>query len=96
LNLSNQELDRLRKALIDLVSLAPDLDSDDLKGHLSKQGFTPLLDSLLSREVYQLGPFARPDTPLVDARAMWHHIFRARGDPVGESQAVDRGEEIIG
>jgi DNA primase len=96
LNLGNRDLDRLRKALIDLVSLAPDLDSDDLKDHLSEQGFTPLLESLLSREVYQLGPSARPDTPLVDARAMWHHIFRARSDPVGESQAVDRSEETIG
>jgi DNA primase len=96
LHLASRELDRLREALIDLVSQAPDLDTADLKCHLSEQGFTPILDGLLSREVYKLGPSARPDTPLVDARAMWHHIVRARSDPVGESQAVNASEEKIG
>jgi DNA primase len=93
LHLTDRELDRLRKALSDLVSLAPDLDSDDLKCHLSEQGFTPLLDSLLSREVYRLGPSARPDTPLVDARAMWHHIFRARS---GRTRGRGSTQGIIG
>ena len=96
LDLTSKALDRLKKALIDLVSRAPDLDTAALKRHLSEQGFTPILDDLLSRKVYGMGPSARPDAPLVDAREMWQHLFRAHKDPAVESVAVDRSEEKAG
>lgn len=44
--IASAELDRLRRALVDLAANHPDLDSAEAKGHLSQQGFSGILDAL--------------------------------------------------
>ncbi len=40
------DLDRLRRALVDLAAIQPDLDSEEIKDHLSRQGFSGMLAAL--------------------------------------------------
>jgi DNA primase len=41
------ELDRLRRTLVDLAAGHPDLDSEEVKDHLSQKGFSGMLSALL-------------------------------------------------
>jgi hypothetical protein len=61
--------------MIDLAAREPGLDSDGMRCHLSDQGFAAVLSGLLSNRVYTLGPSARPDTPLADAREDFRDIL---------------------
>jgi DNA primase len=75
LRLESRDLDQLRRAMIDLAAREPGLDSDGMRCHLSDQGFAAVLSGLLSNRVYTLGPSARPDTPLADAREDFRDIL---------------------
>lgn len=57
------DLDRLRRALVDLAAHYPDLDSAGVKDHLSRQGFSGILDALLvgTRTVSFVAPDAAPE-----------------------------------
>lgn len=93
LELANHELDRLRRALIDLVARDPTLDSEGLRCHLSEQGFSAVLSRLLCRRIYKLGPSARPETPLEDAREDWRDILSRLRARAGEIQGGERGDD---
>ena len=67
----NRELGRLRGRLVDLIADDPALDSDGLRCHLEQQGFTEVLNGLLSRDVYDLFHSAKPGAPLEKAREVW-------------------------
>jgi DNA primase len=93
LDLANRDLDRLRRALIDLVAREPTLDSEGLRCHLSEQGFTAVLSRLLSRQTYQLGPSAKPETPLDEARETWRHILSRWQARTTEAESRRRGDD---
>ncbi len=61
----------LREALL----AAPPLDSPGLEDHLRTQGFSELLERLLSREVAEAAPVARPEKPYAERRAEWLAIW---------------------
>jgi len=64
--------DRLRQALVEVW--IPGLDSEALKGHLTGQGFAADLERILSAEVYDHGPFARPDSDVAVAERGWTQL----------------------
>ncbi|MFO0996530.1 MAG: DNA primase [Alphaproteobacteria bacterium] len=61
------ELDRLRQAIVGAVGL----DTATLQIHLREQGFSGLLDRVLSRDVYEAAPFAGPEKGFVERREEW-------------------------
>ncbi len=103
LELESPDLKDLGRALIDRVTGEPDLDSEALKRQLSEQGFAEVLQRLLDRRIYDLGPFARPETPLAEARRGWHHVaalhrergLRAEAAQAGRRLAEDVSEENL-
>ena len=89
LDLVGRDLRRLVAALVDLAADAPDLDTGALKCHLTSLGFSEVLEGLLSRQVYQLGPCARPETPMAQVRPNWAHFLAlVREREVGAEAAV--------
>jgi DNA primase len=61
------DLDRLRQAIVGTVGL----DSHALQSHLNEQGFSGMLDRVLSRDVYEAAPFAGPEKGFVERREEW-------------------------
>ena len=93
LDLGDERLRRLVEALVDITAEAADLDTDALRGHLCEQGFSKVLESLLSLDVYRMNPSARPETPLVEVRAAWRHLLDLHGETEARQQvhlAVER------
>ncbi|WP_299400086.1 DNA primase [Pelagibius sp.] len=75
LDFADRDLDGLRQALIDCIAGNTDLDSEGVKCHLSEQGFSGLLATLLAPERYVHGRFARPDASEEVARQSVMHIL---------------------
>jgi DNA primase len=73
--LAGADLRRLAQALVDAVAAAPDLDTGALKCHLCEQGYSKMLEDLLSQQIYVHGGFARPETPLAEARLKWTNFL---------------------
>jgi DNA primase len=69
------DLNGLRQSLIDCAARHADLDSEGVKCHLSNRGYSGLLATLLSPEVYVHGRFARPDASAEVARQSVLHIL---------------------
>ncbi len=84
------DLNALRQSLIDCVARNAELDSEGVKCHLSNQGYSGLLASLLSPEVYVHGRFARPDASAEVARQSVLHILGVLRD---RQTGVIRAEE---
>ena len=75
LRFPTRDLENLRAVLLDLAAAQPDLDSDAVKCHLSKQGLSAVLDRLLHRDIYDLVPATRPGAPIAEARTIVRHIL---------------------
>src|SRR3546814_1537519 len=90
------ELDRLRRALVDLATSHPDLDSAGIKDHLSQQGFSGMLGALwgATRSI----SFVDPEASLEQAEEGLAHILglMREKDAKRESEAAAQllGEEI--
>ncbi len=67
------ELDTLRQELLKCEALG--LDSDKLSSHLKAIGFSAVLDRLMTRDVYELAPFAAPWASLDEAMRGWRHLY---------------------
>jgi DNA primase len=61
-------LDRLRRELLNVASVRPELDVDTLVAHLSEQGLGEILGAVRRSEVYQLSSFAHPSASDEDVR----------------------------
>ncbi|MPZ08751.1 MAG: DNA primase [Kiloniellaceae bacterium] len=84
------DLNALRQSLIDCLARNGDLDSEGVKCHLSNQGYSGLLASLLSPEVYVHGRFARSDASAEVARQSLLHILGVLRD---RQTGITRAEE---
>ena len=84
--LSSPELDRLRRAILEIAIRAPDLDSAALKDHLSTQGFSPVVERLsapLHWSERRLGDkYLKPDVPLSELERGWRHVLACHGRAV--------------
>jgi DNA primase len=85
-----RELDRLRQEI--LAPAASGLDSGALRNHLIGLDFSAALDRVLSREVYELHPFAAPAASAEKALAGWRDLFGA----LAARPALDREVERAG
>ena len=92
--LSGRDLEKFRVALLDFAASQPELDSDALKCHLSKQGFSAVLDRLLHRNVYRLAHFAGPDSSLDEARAAVAHILGLYRDREARREGLKAQREL--
>jgi DNA primase len=75
LDLPPGELDKIRHEVI--KTDVRGLDSQALQNHLGTLGFSGSLGRLLSRDVFDLAPFARPEAEADRAEAGWRHLFAA-------------------
>ncbi|MDH3474554.1 MAG: hypothetical protein OEM59_12745, partial [Rhodospirillales bacterium] len=50
--------------------------------------FSRLLEGLLSRQVYELEPWVRPDTPVVEVRPKWVHFLALQRERQAELEAM--------
>jgi DNA primase len=71
--LERAELDKLRQEILKVW--APDLDSGGLQRHLRSQGYTNVLDRLLTQDVYEIAPFCRPSTAFDTVREGWSDLY---------------------
>ncbi len=75
IDLISEGLNALRRALIDCFARHPELDSEGVKCHLSNQGYSGVLEHLLTPEVYVHGRFARAEASMEVARQSVLHIL---------------------
>ncbi len=80
--------------LVDLVAREPDLDSEDLRCHLSEQGYAEILGEILSPQVYVHGRFARPDGSLDEARHGLEDILKAYRRRQAAAEAEEAGRHL--
>ncbi|MEX2407786.1 MAG: toprim domain-containing protein, partial [Rhodovibrionaceae bacterium] len=92
--LSSADLEALRGALVDLLAEQPDLDSDAIKGHLRQQGYSGLLDSLLSRNVYDLSTFAHPSATPEWVREGWRHGLELIRERLSREETVEATRQL--
>jgi DNA primase len=95
IDLPGQELDRLRREVLNVASRRPDLDSSAVKDHLETIGLAPALASILNVSLYKLWPFAGPAASAEEAREGWKHVVAMlhRQRMGGE---VDAAREALG
>ena len=72
-------LDRLRGAIVHLLSVQPNLDSEGLVSQLKAKGFDQDVDSLLTPELAVHAAFSRPGATMEDALSGWEHVFELLG-----------------
>ncbi len=90
----SQDLNDLRRALIDCMAGNADLDTEGVKCHLSNQGFSGLLAALLAPEVYVHGRFARPDASTEVARQSVLHILGVLRERQTGSQRAEEARAL--
>jgi DNA primase len=91
---STRDLEAFRIALLDFAASQPELDSDAAKCHLSKQGYSAVLDRLLHRNVYRLAHFAGPDSSHDEARAAVAHILGLYRDREARRESMKAQREL--
>ena len=97
--LSSPELDRLRRAILEIAIRAPDLDSAALKDHLSTQGFSPVVERLsapLHWSERRLGDkYLKPDVPLSELERGWRHVLACHGRAVTMKAELRAAEQDL-
>jgi len=95
--LSSPELDRLRRAILEIAIRAPDLDSAGLKDHLSTQGFSQAVERLSAplhwSERRLEDKYLGADVPLSELERGWRHVLSCHGRAVtmiAELRAAER------
>ncbi len=73
LELAAPDLDKLRREIINIVALRPDLDAVALRLHLSQNGFARVVDGLFSPQIYAHARFVRPNADIEEVRRGWLH-----------------------
>lgn len=75
LNFPENELDRVRQAVLSTLGRNPDLDSEALQNHLVERGFDAALERVLSEQIYTHAAFCRasddPGAVLTAWREAW-------------------------
>ena len=61
ISLSNRELDRLLREILNVAGDQPDLDSGALQDHLNHCGYQDILLGILNAKIYRQAKFASPE-----------------------------------
>jgi len=97
------KLDSLSRKILELHHRNPALDAETLKGHLSRDGFGPTLERILSPRVLEFARFARVGADVESVRSGWVDIKRRYEQQclltqIAEAErslAVDTNEETL-
>jgi DNA primase len=100
LDLADDDLDKLRQAIINLAAAQPGLDAAALKRHLNERGFTRPIDDLW-QDANVRASFARPEASPEAARHGWHQCYlrlllpnlRAERDDAQRAFTMDQSED---
>ena len=71
LPLKSAQFQPIRTALIDILSMDPEITSEDLQKQLKDKGYTEELRKVLDEQIYMHAGFARPGQYLEDVREGW-------------------------
>jgi DNA primase len=90
LDFPEPELDRLRRAILELDVLSPGLDADELRQHLGQNGFATAVDAVASVLADHAGFLSRVSGADV-VRLSWTHVTRMvrNGDRMDLAGAAD-------
>ncbi|MGD9743069.1 MAG: DNA primase [Dongiaceae bacterium] len=91
LTFGDAQLDKLRQSVIDHAAGRPDLDAEGLRHHLSREGYSDLLDTLTTKNKDQ--KFAQPEAPVEQAEEAFDHLvglIRERGARTEAALAAER------
>jgi len=83
------DLDKIRREIINVLTLRPDLDAEAFKLHLSQAGLTETLDSLMSLQVSGHASFSVAGSDPMMVREGWRStmaFIRRRGEQVDRDQ----------
>lgn len=80
MDLPENELDRLRQAVLSTLGQNPDLDAEGLSNHLIERGFEGELQHVLCDSVYTHAAFSRPSTDEGDALTGWREAWKSLQD----------------
>ncbi|MEE8188340.1 MAG: DNA primase [Kiloniellales bacterium] len=94
IQLSTADFSAFGRELVDSLAREPDLDSEGLKCHLRKQGYSEVLSEILSPEVYVHGRFARADGPLESARGGVQEILEEHRRRKAASEAEAAAQHL--
>jgi DNA primase len=92
LTLGEGQLDKLRQSVIDLAAGRPDLDAAGLKHHLSREGFSGLLDALAIKTKDQ--KFALPGASAEQAEEAFEHLLGLIREREARAEAADAAERL--
>jgi DNA primase len=92
--ITNPELDRLRRAILETAVCLPDLDFEGLKGHLQRQGFEKIVNHLAGSDTKILARSALPEAADRDAEIQWRHML-ARHRQVNLKAELQVAEEAL-
>jgi DNA primase len=76
MSFSSPDLDKLRQEVLKTLAGETGLDSEGLERQLKQDGFSEVLDSLLSPQILGHAFFARPDAPADAAKAGWEETLK--------------------
>ncbi|NKB49393.1 MAG: DNA primase [Alphaproteobacteria bacterium] len=94
ISLTNTELDRILREILNVAVDKPDLDSTALQRHLHQCGYQKPLAAVLNANIYRQALFAAPDATAEDAaRALtdiiaWHRGHRLEVDRAAAKQEL--------
>ncbi len=97
------KLDSLSRKILELHQRNPALDAETLKGHLTREGFGPAVERILSPRVLEFARFARGEADVESVRSGWIDIKRRYEQQclltqIAEAErnlAVDTNEETL-
>jgi DNA primase len=92
LTLAEGQLDKLRQSVIDLAAGRPDLDAAGFKHHLSREGFSGLLDALAIKTKDQ--KFALPGASAEQAEEAFEHVLGLIREREARAEAADAAERL--
>jgi DNA primase len=94
LDFPEPELDRLRRAILEVEALSPGLDAEALRLHLGQSGFALTVDAVVSALTDHAGFLSRA-AGTEEVRVGWTHVTRMvregdRGELAGAADALAR------
>ena len=89
------EVEERLKAALTMIPVDLALDAPAVRRHLNELGFAETVDRLLSDEVLQSAPFARPGAPIEVARERVQRFLDRAAIPEIEAQLAEAERELL-
>ena len=94
-HLASPQLDKLFHEILRLHTLYPDLDAATLKLHLTRNGFSRVVEGVLSPQVLTHAAFARPEADAETVRRGWIHTIDRLQQPQLKEQVAEAARDFV-